>query len=81
MEAGEDIAASFVTAIGAAFEPVRHFPLAASAREHLAAGLRVTFHRAYAIYYQPRSDEVVIIRVLHGARDVAAIAESEGFRE
>jgi len=43
--------------------------------------LRVIFHSAYAIYYQPRPDEVVIIRVLHGARDIAAIAERGGFRE
>jgi len=43
--------------------------------------LRVTFHRAYAIYYQPLHGEIVIIRVLHGARDVMAIAEQGGFRE
>ena len=60
---------------------MRHFPLAAPARDQLASGLRVTFHGAYAIYYQPRLDEIVIIRVLHGARDTAAIAEHGGFRE
>jgi toxin ParE1/3/4 len=58
---------------------VRHFPLAAPAREQLAPGLRVTFHRPYAIYYRPLVDAVVIIRVLHGARDIAAIAEQGGF--
>jgi toxin ParE1/3/4 len=46
---------------------VRHFPLAAPARDQLAPGLRVTFHRPYAIYYRPLEDAVVIIRVLHGA--------------
>jgi len=60
---------------------VRHFPLAAPARDQVARSLRVIFHSAYAIYYQPRPDEVVIIRVLHGARDIAAIAERGGFRE
>ena len=60
---------------------MRYFPLAAPAREQLAPGLRVTFHRAYAIYYQPLHGEIVIIRVLHGARDVMAIAEQGGFRE
>jgi toxin ParE1/3/4 len=43
--------------------------------------LRVTFHGAYAIYYRPMPDAVVIIRVLHGARDAAAIAMRGGFRE
>jgi len=58
---------------------VRHFPLAAPARAHLAPGLRVTIHGAYAIYYRPLPDAVVIVRVLHGARDAAAIAERGGF--
>ena len=80
-EASEDIAKRFVTTIEAAFEPVRYFPLAAPARDQLAPGLRVTFHGAYAIYYQPQPEAIVIIRVLHGARDVAAIAEQGGFRE
>ncbi len=44
-------------------------------------GLRVTFHRDYAIYYRLGPDEIVIVRVLHGARDVAAIAEQGGFRD
>jgi toxin ParE1/3/4 len=79
VEASEDVASRFVAAIEAAFEPVRHFPLAAPLREHLAPGLRVTFHPPYAIYYRPLADAVVIIRVLHGARDVATIAEQGGF--
>lgn len=43
-------------------------------REHLGAGLRVIFHNPYAIYYRHTETEVIIVRVLHGARDVAAIA-------
>jgi len=42
--------------------------------------LRVTFHGAYAIYYKPRLDELVIVRVLHGARDIVTIAERGGLR-
>jgi toxin ParE1/3/4 len=61
------------------FEPVRHFPLAAPAREQFGPGLRVTFRDPYAIYYRPLADAVVIIRVLHGARDAAAIASRGGF--
>jgi toxin ParE1/3/4 len=68
-----------VAAIEAAFEPVRYFPLAAPARDQLAPGLRVTFHARYAIYYRPLADAVVIIRVLHGARDVGALAERGRF--
>jgi toxin ParE1/3/4 len=48
-------------------------------REQLASGLRVTFHSPYAIYYCVHVDAVVIVRVVHGARDIAAIAERGGF--
>ena len=45
-----------------------------------APGLRVTFHRAYAIYYGHSADELVIVRVLHSARDAAALADRGAFR-
>lgn len=41
----------------------------------------MTFHGAYAVYFRALPDAVVIVRVLHGARDVAAIAELGGFKE
>lgn len=78
-EASEKVATRFVREIEAAFEPVRYFPLAAPAREQLAPGLRVTFHGAYAIHYWPLPYAVVIIRVLHSARDVSALAERGEF--
>jgi len=78
-EATEAVANNLIEAIEAAFQPVRHFPLAGVAREQLAPGLRVTFQGSYAIYYKPLVDEIVIIRVLHGARDIVAIVEQGGF--
>ena len=56
-----------------------HTPLIAPKRDALAPGLRVTFHGPYAIYYKPTTDELVIIRVLHGARDSTALADRGGF--
>lgn len=80
-EASEQVATRFVVAIEAHFEPLRHFPLSGPAREQLAPGLRVTFQNPYAIYYMPHdgADAVVIVRVIHGARDIAALAERGGF--
>ena len=72
------MATQFLAAVEAAFEPIQHFPLAAPARPHLAPGLRVTFHHPYAIYYLPSEEAVTIIRVLHGARDVATLAAQGG---
>lgn len=66
-------------AVEAACEPLRQFPHSGAPRPRLAPGLRVTFHYPYAIYYTPTAEAVVIVRVLHGARDVAAIVEQGGF--
>ena len=56
-----------------------HAPLIGAKREMFGTGLRVTFHGQYAIYYRPGKDEIVVVRVLHGARDAAALAERGGF--
>lgn len=56
-------------------------PHSGAPRNQLAPGLRVLFHRAYAIYYTANAAEVVIVRVIHGARDAAALAERGGFTE
>ncbi|WP_400770389.1 type II toxin-antitoxin system RelE/ParE family toxin [Methylosinus sporium] len=55
------------------------FPFAGVSRDRLARGLRATFKGNYVIYYAVTTAEVVVVRVLHGARDAAAIAEHGGF--
>jgi toxin ParE1/3/4 len=62
-------------------EPLRYFPLSAPARDNFAPGLRVGFSGNYAVYYLHNEQELVIVRVLHGARDAAALAEHGGFAE
>jgi toxin ParE1/3/4 len=44
-------------------------------RDQLAPGLRAAFNGAYVVYYLPDETTLTIVRVLHGARDVAALAE------
>jgi len=56
-------------------------PLIGARREHLGADLRAIFYSPYAIYYLPTETEIVIVRVLHGARDVVAIATQGGLIE
>ena len=58
---------------------LRDHPMLGAAREGLTANLRVVFHEPYAIYYLPHPDAIVIVRVLHGARDVAALSRRGGF--
>jgi toxin ParE1/3/4 len=68
-----------VAEIESAFEPLRHFPFSGPARQQLAPSLRVTFRSPYAVYYLPQPDALVIVRVIHCARDVAVLAERGGF--
>ena len=55
------------------------FPFSGTARQQFASGLRVVFEGNYAVYYTASETELVIVRVLHGARDAAALAERGGF--
>ncbi|MBF0136857.1 MAG: type II toxin-antitoxin system RelE/ParE family toxin [Magnetococcales bacterium] len=55
------------------------FPLSGTARNQFAAGLRVILEGNYAIYYTVSEAELVIVRVLHGARDTATLARRGGF--
>jgi toxin ParE1/3/4 len=41
--------------------------------------MRVVFYKQYAVYYRPGDSIVFIVRVIHGARDVAVIGERGGF--
>ncbi len=70
-----------MAAIKSEFDQLLVFPLSGPPREHLASNLRVKFHGAYAIYYTQTTREVIIVRVLHGARDASAIADRGGFAE
>jgi toxin ParE1/3/4 len=54
-------------------------PRLGASRDQLAPGLRVIFHGRYAIYYAPRDEELVIVRVIHGAREITALSGQGGF--
>jgi toxin ParE1/3/4 len=64
---------AFVQQIIGKFEPLRQFPELGVTREQFAPGLRALPHRDYVIYYLAEPDALVIVRVLHGARDARAI--------
>jgi len=52
-------------------------PKLGPARDVLAPGLRAWFYRGYAIYYRATEAEILIIRVVHGARDMATLTFNE----
>jgi toxin ParE1/3/4 len=77
-ETSETFATEFLTGITEAFEMLR-FPNIGAPRPQLGPNLRVIFHRKYAIYYLPVTGGGVIVRVLHGSRDIAALTSQGGF--
>jgi toxin ParE1/3/4 len=80
LDASETTATRLIEKLKNSFEPLRHFPASGAARDPLAPGLRAIFAGGYGVYYLHNEQELVIVRVLHGARDAAAFAEHGGFR-
>jgi toxin ParE1/3/4 len=73
------VANRLINAIAADFDRLLSFPHSGPAREHFAPGLRAAFHGSYVIYYLPTDRELIVVRVLHAARDAAALAGRGGF--
>ena len=80
IEGSEATATRFLAALRSGLDRVLLFPEAGAPRDQLAPRLRATFHGSYVIYYRAAETELVVIRVLHGMRDQAAIAERGGFQ-
>jgi toxin ParE1/3/4 len=80
VEASEATATRFLVALEKSLDRVLFFPEAGASRDAFAPHLRATFHGSYVIYYRATEDELVVIRVLHGMRDQAAIADRGGFQ-
>ena len=79
MEASEDRATRYIRSLQSALTRLEDFPLSGPPRDHLAVGLRALVHGSYAAYYQFSGQEVVIVRVVHGARDLDALAAGDEF--
>lgn len=68
-----DVATRFVHRLKTHFEPLRHHPELGPKRDAIAPGLRAHFFQNYVIYYRITETTVVIVRILHGARDTARL--------
>ena len=79
IEASGTTATRFLSALRKRLDRVLTFPESGSPREQLARDLRAAFHGSYVIYYRTTETSLIVVRVLHGARDHAAIAQHGGF--
>jgi toxin ParE1/3/4 len=73
----EERADRFIDRIDAKFRALAAQPMIGRERSELASGLHSLPMAPYVIFYEPLQDGVVIVRVLHGARDVDAQFEGE----
>jgi toxin ParE1/3/4 len=68
---------AFIDSIDGQLRMLATQPLMGRAREDLAPNLRSLPIGRYVIFYEALADGVVIVRVLHSARDVDAQFENE----
>lgn len=73
-----DRAESFVAELEARFAAIGERPLSFPARDEIGPGLRGATHGRYRILFRDLGDRVRIVRVLHAARDDAALAAEGG---
>lgn len=69
-------AASFVAEIEAKMRAAAERPLSFPARDELHEGLRAARHGRYLIFFVEQGDEVQVVRVLHGARNLPHLFET-----
>ncbi len=72
-EAGVETALRFADKIDAELAKLAFVGHAGVSREWLSPGLRLTIIGSYVVYFRVTESETRIVRVLHGARDIASL--------
>ena len=63
-------AASFIAELRAQCEKISLNPAGYRRRSELSDGLRSCPHGNYVIFFESTADQVTVVRILHGARDL-----------
>lgn len=66
-------AVSYVRELRAKVLSLGERPMSFPARIDWGAELRSALHGKYVIVFRASADEVVVLRIIHGARDIAAL--------
>ena len=72
-----DAADQFLEQLEQQFDLLASSPLIGKKRDELIPGLRSLTYKNYLIFYRTRNNDVEIIRVLHGARDIEKLFKDE----
>ena len=66
-------ARAFVTALHAQCEKICHNPAGYRRQPELSDDLRSCAHGNYVIFFESTTEQVTIVRILHGARDIPEV--------
>ena len=72
-------AESFVAELEAHTAKIAERPLSFPVKDEISPGLRGAVYGRYLILFRDLADTVRIVRILHGARDAAALARHGSF--
>jgi toxin ParE1/3/4 len=66
-------AITFIDRLTERFSTLESFPEIGRARNEIAAGLRSLTEGDYLLLYRIRQSEVIVVRVVHGKRDIHSL--------
>lgn len=67
----------YLIGLRAAFTRLRERPLIGTAEEHLGFAMRSFGYKSHRIYFRSVNHDVLIVRILHHARDIPTSMTSE----
>lgn len=70
---GEEAGEAYMRGFDAAFALLRTHPHAGAAVSEYGKGYRCLVHQRHRIFYRPEQDRVLIVRIIHHARDAMAV--------
>lgn len=73
---GEDAGDVYIRGFENAFARLGEFPLIGRALPDHGPGIHCLTHRSHQIFYRIEGEEVLVLRILHHARDVQSIMKS-----
>jgi toxin ParE1/3/4 len=67
---GVEVAGDYLSGLELACELLREFPEMAAIYPHIRPEMPCLIYRSHRIFYQADAEQVLVVRVLHHARDV-----------
>ena len=77
LEYSEPAAEKFANDLTSRLRMVADQPLMGRERDDLGSGVRSTVVGRYVIFYRYTSDEMIVLRIIHGSRDIPRVFEDE----